>query len=487
MNNLLLQLSRRVLCGLLSALLLFSVMGCYGEEQEAEDDKVLRILVERNDYYDTNGLEYQIELAIQRFAKEYPDYQIVLEELPKPENGRAEMLQKIRTELMAGKGPDVLLLSNAYSVFEWTNPREPLFADIELSMRNGLFYDISEFYNADTALQKGELEPVIMEAGVLDGARYVLPLRFDIPVMFVEKNRFAETGLSEDLFEMGILELIDYFVSMEDDAIASNFFLQYVYPQFAMNMFPRLFDYDKGSVAVTREEIETFLRAFQAYRLRFVKSVEQHDVSDSVEMHRYTQDGLYWTEQTDNFLLIQSLQNMLEILAIGKTKGAELEAYPLRSADGSVVADITFYGAVSAGSKHPKLAYEFIRLFLTKNYQWDRNAAPWIGNYWYLSTYGWPVRTKGSLAEVAQSAQEASKFEWAPVKYKIDFGLLTNEDLLVEELPIDSARFSIALEHGFWLDMKTLQKYGLDGPTDVDIPKLAQTWMERLQVHIDEG
>ena len=196
---------------------------------------------------------------------------------------------------------------------------------------------------------------------------------------------------------------------------------------------------------------------------------------------------MYWTEETDNFLLIQSLQNLLEIMAIGKMKGAELEAYPLRSADGSVVADITFYGAVSAGSKNPELAYEFIRLFLTKDYQWDRNAVEAIGNYWYLSTYGWPVRTKGSLAEVARSAQEASQYKWAPIKYQIDFGVLTNEDLAVEELPIDSARFSIALEHRFWQDLKSLQKYGVDGPTDVDIPKLAEQWIERLRVHIEEG
>lgn len=486
-NRCLLQIARRILCVFLLLVSLFSLMGCYGVVQETENNKVLRILVEKNEYGDSNGLEHQIDLAIQHFAKEYPDNQIVLEELPKPENGRAEMLQKLRTELMAGEGPDVLLFSGACSDLEVYNPREPLLADVELAMRNGLFYDISEFYDADGWLQKEELEPVIMEAGVLEEARYVLPLRFDIPVIYVEKNRFAETGLSEKLFEMGILEMIDYFTSMEDDAIVSNFFLQYVYPQFAMNMFPQLFDYENGTVAVTWEEIETFLRAYQAYRLRFVESVEQHDVSDKVKMEWYTQFGEYWTEETDNFLLIQSLQNLLEIMAIGKTKGAELEAYPLRSADGSVVADITFYGAVSAGSRNPKLAYEFIRLFLTEDYQWDRNAVSRIGNYWYLSTYGWPVRTKGSFGEVAQSAQEASKRKWVPLKYEIDFSVLTDEDMAVEELPIDSARFSIALEHRFWLDMKTLQDYHIKGPTDVDIPKLAEEWMQRLRIHIEEG
>ena len=246
------QYFRRILCGLLAVLILFFMTGCSWAGQEEENAKILRVLVEKNDYWDANGLEYQIDLAIQHFAKEYPYYKIVLEELPKPENGRAEVLQKIRTELMAGEGPDVLLLSNAYSAFEIQNPREPLLADIELAMRNGLFYDISEFYDADGWLKKEELEPVIMEAGVLDGARYVLPLRFDIPVMYVEKNRFAETGLSEELFQMGILEMIDYFTSIEDDAIVKNFFLQYVYPQFAMNMFPRLNDYENETVAVTR-------------------------------------------------------------------------------------------------------------------------------------------------------------------------------------------------------------------------------------------
>ena len=487
MNCCLLQLSRRTLSSLLVVLMSFYITGCSWEESDEKNSKVLRVIVEENMYADANGLEAQLIDAVQRFTEAHEGYRIILERLPKPENGRAEMLQKLRTELMAGEGPDILLLNNGYSDLEWNNPREPLLADVELAMRNGLFYDISEFYDADTALNKKELEPVIMEAGVLGDARYVLPFRFDIPMMYVEKNRFAETGLSEELFQMGILELIDYFVAMEENAIASNFYLQFVYPQFAMNMFPELFDYEKGTVAVTREKIEAFLRAYQDYRLRFVKSVEHEDASDIVKMSWYTQFGEYWTEQTDNFLLIQGLQYMLEVMAIGKMKGAELEAYPLRSADGSVVADITFYGAVTAGSKNPELAYEFIRLFLTEDYQWDRNAVDRIGNYWYLSTYGWPVRTKGSLAEVARSAQEASQYKWAPIKYEIDFSVLTNEDLAVEELPIDSARFSIALEHRFWQDLKSLQSYHVEGPTDVDIPKLAEEWMQRLRIHIEEG
>ena len=96
MNCCLLQLSRRVLCGLLAVLILFFMTGCSWAGQEEKNSKILRVLVEKNDYWDTNGLEYQIELAIQHFAKEYPDYKIVLEELPKPENGRAEMLQKLQ-------------------------------------------------------------------------------------------------------------------------------------------------------------------------------------------------------------------------------------------------------------------------------------------------------------------------------------------------------------------------------------------------------
>ena len=455
------------------------------EVPTGEDSKSLRVLFDKNSYGDASGLMHQLLNATLRFEEEYEGYTVIWEELPADENGRAEMLQRIRTELMAGRGPDVLLLRNGHADLERMNPRKPLLDDMELAMRNGLFYDVSAFYDADTELKTEELQPVIMEAGVLDGERYVLPFRFDIPVMYVEKNRFAQTGLSTDIFQMNILELIDYFVSMEDHATAINFYLQYIHPQFTMNVFPRLLDYNRGIVAVTQEEMETFLRAYQAYRVRFMQSTPHGNISYPVEVREYIQDGEYWTEETGNFLLIQSLQNALEIMAIGKEKGAELEAYPLRSMDGSVVADITFYGAVSAGSKHPELAYDFLRNFLTEDFQWDRNASR--KGIWSLATYGWPVRTKGSFGEVATSAQKVVPDSGSTHRYTIDFSVLTNADLPIEELPIDSARFSIALEHKFWLALWTLDDINIKGPTDVDISQLAEEWIEKLRVHIEEG
>ena len=481
-----LKLFRRILSGLLTGLVLFSLMGCHRAEPEMERPKVLRVLIEKNEKEDPSGLKYQLADAVQRFTEKHKGYRVELESLPKQGEGRTEMLQKIRAELMAGEGPDVLLLCNAYSDYDRLNPREPLLADVELAMRNGLFYDISKFYDGDTALKKEELQPVVMEAGVLDGERYVLPLRFDIPVMFVEKNRFAKIGLSTDFFEKNILDLIDYFVSTKDNAIAINFFPQDIQPQFTMNVFPQLFDYEEGTVTVTREEMETYLRAYQAYRLRHVQAVKSDPISEAVEVQQYFRYGKYWTKQTDNFMLIQSLEDALEIMAIGKMKEAELAAYPLRSMDGSVVADITFYGAVSAGSKNPELAYDFICYFLTEDFQWDRNATQ-IGNNWHVATYGWPVRVKGSFGEVAKSAHKASERKWVTQKYDLDFSVLTNEDLPVEDLPIDSARFSIALEQKFWLDLWTLQVYGVEGPPNVDISQLAEEWIEKLQVHIEEG
>ena len=477
---------RRGLCVILSVFLTVSLFGCHSTEPEVEDSKVLRVIMEGNAYADTNGLVWQIVDCMNRFEAEHEGYTVVVEEIPADASGRAEMLQRIRTELMAGKGPDVLLLQNAYSDLDKLNPREPFLDDMQLAMQNGLFYDISEFYDADTELKTEELQPVIMEAGVLDGERYVLPFRFDIPVMFVEKNRFAQTGLSEDIFQKNILELMDYFVSMEDHATAINFYLQWIYPQFTMNVFPQLFDYEEGTVAVTREEIEAFLRAHQAYRVRFMQATSYGETADATSVKKYVRDGKYWTKETDNFLLIHCLQNAVETMAIGKMKEAELAVYPLRSMDGSVVADITFYGAVSAGCRNPELAYDFLRSFLTEDYQWERNTVQ-NGSDWSLATYGWPVRTKGSFGEVAKSAQEASQVVYIPQKYAIDFGVLTNEDLPIEELPVDSARFSIALEQKFWLALWTLDDINTKGPTDVDISQLAEEWIEKLQVHIEEG
>ena len=68
-------------------------------------------------------------------------------------------------------------------------------------------------------------------------------------------------------------------------------------------------------------------------------------------------------------MFVGGLDFAIHNAVIAKAEGVDLGIYPLRSTDGSVTADITFYGAVTSGCKNPELAYEFLRYFLTEESQ----------------------------------------------------------------------------------------------------------------------
>lgn len=445
----------------------------------------LRILVEESDSKDTVGFRKQVTIRINQFRAQHEDVKIILEELPLDSKSRDIMIQQIRSEIMAGKGPDIILMPNAYSDRSVLSARTPLINDVAQAMNNGIFLDISEYYDADTTLETEKLLQTVMNAGVVRDARYVLPLRYDIPVIYVDKQGFAETGLNKSILEQNVLDLMKSVVNIKNNTTASNFRMHWMQPQFTMNFFPNLFDYDTGEVALSQAELETFFNTYQEYWVRLLRSFSNGSLSYRPIFYQYLSNGEYWTD-TGNFLFIGSLQQAMETVAIANTRNIELEMYPIRSTDGSVIADVTFYGAITAGCKYPNLAYEFIRDFLTEDFQWETNLSGVTG-YWNLAAYGWPVRAEGSFSALAESVRGRSELQFAHSKHPITMEGLTDDDLPILTVEIDQARFSIPLERSFRNALKELYISKENAPSNIDISQLADDWIEKLQLHLDEG
>ena len=132
---------------------------------------------------------------VEQFTLEYPDVNILLESIPQDE----ESLQRLRTQITEGNIPDVIVMSR----------NSTLITDPYQAMQNGLFMDISEYYDADTELAEEELHPAIMDAGVYDGHRYIIPYSYDFPVAYVDVRQFESLGGSLDMFDGGIMKLYE--------------------------------------------------------------------------------------------------------------------------------------------------------------------------------------------------------------------------------------------------------------------------------------
>ena len=508
----------------------------------AEDPAVLWVVTEQTV---SDGMNYQAQKAAESFEEAHEGITVRIDILPTDPQEREICLKQLRAQIMAGKGPDVYLLPTG-TVLTTDSPTsssqirylmeteiDPLFQDVTQAMYSGVFQDISSWYDGDADLNTGGLQTDVMNAGVLEGCRYVLPLRYTMPVLLTDLSTAADSGISQERIDSGIGELAKLALNSGDSMMAAGLQM----PDDTSRL-GQLFDYEKGEMLVTEQDIADYMRLYQAWyamadapakqlitdcleELRALLDEALHYSFDDVlaelnvtvsldsfnDAMDYVSYGYHWS--LDGFpLFSDSLVGVLYQSALGKVLEKDLAAQPLRGMDGSVTAEITYFGAVGSSCETPELAYAYLREFLTEAYQWDLvrpRASRTNIDYWNLpqelQTDGfvensWPVRAKG-----------AAPYLWDTFQYQLFYDnrgigattkrqrtlkakslTVTDEDLSILDVPIDFVGFPIVQPYEESLSWALAQLNGADGtPTDVDIDGLAGQVYRYLWWHLAEG
>ncbi len=431
-------------------LVLLLLTGCAAKE---EVDNTLWVVTERSN---SDGMNFQADSIAARMEEKYPGLTVELEILPTDEEERALRLKKLRTMIMSGKGPDVYLLPTGTELVsdkpnrDENIPIEPLLADVNQAMRLGIFLDVSPWFQPDDALK---LE--IMDAGVLNGKRYVLPMRFQIPVVYTRPDLCEEYGITEDALNGSFLALVEHILSLED---AENAAVGLKLPDTIETIDVPL-DYKKGEVNIDVQQIADYLRLYQQHKQTTAETIpalyekwdynrrrvlwdilyegtieprtgEIRTYSDASWDH-YFQYYYHWPERGgfthEQFNLIEQyavalyhwstsdlpvytgyFSDIFETLGVTKATGQKIAIYPMRSADGKITASIAYWGAVGGSCANPEIAYEFLSQFLSEEFQWDiaRPKANREGSilYWdadpqfdRMVENSFPVRTVGCV------------------------------------------------------------------------------------------
>lgn len=487
-------------------LLIFCLIfvGCHEEASTkntaTERDITLRVAT-IPEQSETVFLNNQINKWIWEFEAEHKNVDVVLEDFA--------AIERLQTEMMAGKGPDILLLPASYewSISQFTISFPELIRDANQAMRNGLFYDISQFYDADSELGKDALQPTIMEAGVVDGKRFVLPLRYNLMTAYVDLDALEEDGFTVDIFEKDIVSFWETVTQSGEPSVMSSVFPFHGTANSRMNLLGELLDYENQEVLLTQEMLVDYLRSYMELEIawgskggRSFQSKMSHYIS---EEERSTST---WINDADGHcMFICDLDYAIHDMVIAKAEEVNLDMYPLRATDGSVIADITFYGAVGASSEHPELAYEFLRYFLSEDAQWEQSVdtLSYLGD---MIGEGWPVRTKGSVAALCERFKNLTwKIALLNTEGSItasNYPVYTDEDMPILSNQIDKARFPTGLEEAFSDLMNSLytpakweRAAGRElSPEELaeiaramDLEAMAAEFIEDLEWHLGEG
>lgn len=127
-----------------------------------------------------------IQKIVSDFKLKYPDvlvkYEVGMEE--SSAEMESDVMDRLNTEIMAGNGPDILILNN----LPWKSYQEK---EILLDLSSDLESDLKEgkvFENIFTAFQK-------------DNHQYVIPISFKIPALVQKQAQKTEVSSVEDLWE----------------------------------------------------------------------------------------------------------------------------------------------------------------------------------------------------------------------------------------------------------------------------------------------
>lgn len=122
------------------------------------------------------------------YQKENPNITI---QFVSPKEGdtaeREAEIHQLNTEILSGKGPDLFIMEGN----RLTNVN--LFPDIEKSMMNGAFLDLTDVMDSNEFTAENFYMP-LLDAGKLKGKQYILPLCFSVPALTSAESVLKDSG-----------------------------------------------------------------------------------------------------------------------------------------------------------------------------------------------------------------------------------------------------------------------------------------------------
>ena len=213
---------------------------CLDESLEQDMEELIR-------YLEASGNETEYELLV----------------LPEDTEDREPELTRIRTEIMAGEGPDAFILSTAIpgAVLDPSTGEtmESLFPNVEKSMYSHLFLDLEDMVQQSEIVDLENCNQAVMDVGVTGDGRFLLPLTYTFSGIMVDRSA---------------LEDPDYTFSTLDQLLQSDQeTLKGLFSYSTLGMFPNclglLADYQGQNLLVTSESLQTAIEqgeSFAAYQ-----------------------------------------------------------------------------------------------------------------------------------------------------------------------------------------------------------------------------
>lgn len=291
-----------------------------------------------------------ITMAVNKFKELYPNVNIVVN---RGSNGLDyfEYANKLATEIMSGKGPDVFF------------PKETE-VDVNKMMAAGFFADMSEFFKNDENFNINDFNQTVFSGGQPDGKQYIIPVEYNVPIILTTERMIAKSGLDVSKFTNYISIL------NEIDRVLENKELSKTIPIWNMFSPPALFptfsgidrfDYSTGELIWNDDEAKSLFELVKKHYEKYTDTDFSNQTISNDDLALKFKNG---EALLTDYSIFSSNTTMAELFSLTSKDGEVPVLLPMRNVEGSVTAYVNTSVGVRQNSNNKQNAYNFIKILI---------------------------------------------------------------------------------------------------------------------------
>ena len=245
----------------------------------------------------------------------------------------AEMkISELRTELMAGEGPDIFLLECEQPAQE--EVRDGLFVDLEKTMETGLFLPLDEYIENAKHMDTSGWNQTVLDAGKTEEGQVVLPLYYCLPAYVFESSDLSGQEVPNSWEELMAAEN-----PVLKNAVKGQTFSYFTYS------FGDLADYQAGTLTFSEEELKSYVEEFLAFEIAVNEQEDMQNLPEPIVGGWISEDFFYG--------------------GMGKAVEDQQTYVSIPNREGSVTAMVTMFAALNKNTTKAEEAFALLDFLLS--------------------------------------------------------------------------------------------------------------------------
>ena len=337
-------------------------------------------------YSPDNGYSSLLNPALEIFKELYPEvevsYQIIDED---------EYRTKIREEIPAGEGPDLVLF------------RSNTFWDIYKTASSKVFVDLDKYFKKDEEIDLADFVGPVMDGGVVNGKRVFAPLNYEMPLILTTQSILDEIGMTVDALENcdGFCEGAIRFHEKYPDA--TLFFdtcggynpcvadIRTLYKNFGFDFI----GYPGGQIRIDEARLRQCMDLVKLYYdpdydvtdMSLMDEVDDYDFGCGLSRKLLLYDDFC----AANYVRYSRGSQLL------RDQGEEPLMFVQKNQRGGITAELDYCAAIPKNSKNKANAWRLLKILLSDEIQGGHDKEVYNNSYFYS---GFPARLSATKAAI---------------------------------------------------------------------------------------